>query len=63
MDYPLLALSDVAGKTRTMEAEFLNAAGNHVTEAFKRYLRPLLGAGMLQVQRLRAPKVARVLKP
>jgi ATP-dependent phosphofructokinase / diphosphate-dependent phosphofructokinase len=63
VDYPLLPLSAVAGKTRTMDDEFLNAAGNDITEAFKRYLRPLLGSGMPQAQRLRGASVARVLKP
>ena len=63
VDYRLLALEAVAGKTRTMEDAFLSAAGNDVTEAFRNYLRPLLGADMPVAARLRGERVARVLKP
>jgi len=62
VDYELLPLSAVAGKTRTMEDEFLTAAGTDVTDAFRLYLRPLLGSGMPDAYRLRAAPVARVLK-
>ena len=57
VDYPLIALETVAGKTRVMEDHFINAAGNDVTPAFHDYLRPLLGADMLEVARLRGAKV------
>ncbi len=59
VDYPLIALETVAGKTRVMEDEFIAAAGNDVTSAFHDYLRPLLGSDMPEVRRLRAAKVAR----
>ena len=62
VDYELLALEAVAGKTRTMEDEFIQANGTDVTEAFKLYLRPLLGTGMPDSFRLRAGPVAKVLK-
>lgn len=61
-DYRLLPLADVAGKTRTMEDEFIAAAGNDVTDAFRAYLRPLLGSGMPQAHRLRGHPVERVLR-
>jgi ATP-dependent phosphofructokinase / diphosphate-dependent phosphofructokinase len=63
VDYALLPLAAVAGKTRTMDEAFINAEGNDVTEAFRRYLSPLLGTAMPQAQRLRGARVARVLKP
>ena len=63
VDYALLPLTDVAGKTRTMEDEFISASGTDVTDAFRLYLRPLLGSGMPDAFRLRAAKVAKVLKP
>ena len=63
VDYRLLALEAVAGKTRTMDDAFLSAAGNDVTEAFRNYLRPLLGADMPVAARLSGERVARVLKP
>jgi len=60
-DYKLLPLEAVAGKTRTMEDEFLSSSGTDVTDAFRLYLRPLLGAGMPDAFRLRPNPVAKVL--
>jgi 6-phosphofructokinase 1 len=57
VDYPLIPLEAVAGKTRVMEDHLINAAGNDVTAAFHDYLRPLLGADVIDVARLRAAKV------
>ncbi|HAT30583.1 MAG TPA: 6-phosphofructokinase, partial [Janthinobacterium sp.] len=62
VDYELLALEAVAGKTRVMDDAFISASGTDVTEAFRLYLRPLLGSGMPDAFRLRAPAVAKVLK-
>jgi 6-phosphofructokinase 1 len=62
VEYALLPLQDVAGKTRVMEEAFINAAGNDVTPAFIDYLRPLLGAGMPETARLRSPAVAKILR-
>jgi ATP-dependent phosphofructokinase / diphosphate-dependent phosphofructokinase len=62
-DYTLLPLEAVAGKTRTMEDEFLTAAGTDVTDAFRLYLRPLLGSGMPDAFRLRPNAVPKVLHP
>jgi 6-phosphofructokinase 1 len=59
VDYPLIALEAVAGKTRVMEDAFINAAGNGVTPAFHDYLRPLLGADLPSVARLRERAAAR----
>jgi len=61
VDYELLALEDVAGKTRVMEDEFIAASGTDVTDAFRLYLRPLLGSGMPDAFRLRSHAVAKVL--
>ncbi len=57
VDYPLIPLETVAGKTRVMEDELIAPAGNDVTAKFFDYLRPLLGKGVPEVARLRAPKV------
>jgi 6-phosphofructokinase len=51
----------VAGKTRVMEDEFIAASGTDVTDAFRMYLRPLLGSGMPDAFRLRHNPVAKVL--
>ena len=61
-DYELLPLEAVAGKTRTMEDEFLSASGTDVTDAFRLYLRPLLGSGMPDAFRLRPNAVAKILR-
>jgi ATP-dependent phosphofructokinase / diphosphate-dependent phosphofructokinase len=61
-DYQLLPLEAVAGKTRTMDDEFITASGTDVTDAFRLYLRPLLGSGMPDAFRLRPNPVAKVLK-
>ena len=62
VDYALLPLDAVAGKTRTMEDEFISANGTDVTDAFRLYLRPLLGSGMPDAFRLRHNPVAKILK-
>ncbi len=62
VDYCLQPLEAVAAKTRTMEPELINAAGNDITEAFVRYLRPLLGSGLPDAHRLRAPAVPKLLR-
>jgi 6-phosphofructokinase 1 len=62
-EFALQPLEDVAGKTRTMEDEFITASGTDVTDAFRLYLRPLLGSGMPDAHRLRPNPVAKVLRP
>ena len=62
VDYRLEKLSDVARKTRLMPDEYINAAGNGITDAFRDYLRPLLGSGFQLSHRLRAPRVDKLLK-
>ena len=61
VDYQLLPLQAVAGKTRVMEDEFINATGTGVTDAFRLYLRPLLGSGMPDAYRLRHNTVKKIL--
>jgi len=62
VDYRITPLEEVAGKTRVMPDEFISARGNHVTDAFKYYVRPLLGSGLQTTHRLRAPRVQKKLK-
>ncbi|UTY57681.1 6-phosphofructokinase [Massilia sp. erpn] len=62
VDYDLLPLEAVAGKTRTMEDEFIAASGTGITDAFRLYLRPLLGSGMPDAFRLRPAPVPKILK-
>ncbi|MBS0003029.1 MAG: 6-phosphofructokinase [Thioalkalivibrio sp.] len=62
-DYRLLPLKTVAGKTKVMPDEFIADSGTDVTDAFRLYLRPLLGSGMPDAYRLRQNLVPRVLNP
>ncbi|BAL94087.1 6-phosphofructokinase [Rubrivivax gelatinosus] len=62
VDYELLPLAAVAGKTRTMDDEFITAEGTDVTDAFRMYLRPLLGSRMPDAYRLRPAPVPKVLR-
>jgi 6-phosphofructokinase len=59
VDYPLIPLETVAGKTRVMEDALISASANDVTPAFHDYLRPLLGSDLPGVARLRAAKVGK----
>ena len=63
VDYELQELSAVAGRTRTMEDDFITPSGTDVTDLFRLYLRPLLGSGMPDAFRLRPNAVPRILKP
>ncbi|MCF8178004.1 MAG: 6-phosphofructokinase [Sulfuritalea sp.] len=63
VDYQLVPLDTVAGKTRVMEDEFIAENGTDVTDAFRLYLRPLLGSGMPDAYRLRLNKVEKILNP
>jgi 6-phosphofructokinase 1 len=62
-DYELVPLSEVAGKTRVMDDAFIAPNGTDVTDAFRLYLRPLLGSGMPDAYRLRPAPVAKVFNP
>jgi len=62
VDYELMPLEAVAGKARTMEDEFIDDKGTGVTDAFRMYLRPLLGSGMPDAYRLRPAPVPKILK-
>ena len=61
VDYQLVPLESVAGKTRVMEDEFIAASGTDVTDAYLLYLRPLLGSGMPDAYRLRLNRVDKIL--
>ena len=61
VDYELVPIEKVAGKTRHMPDNFINAEANGVTEDFLNYCRPLLGSDFPQAHRLRAPMVPKIL--
>jgi 6-phosphofructokinase 1 len=61
VEYQLTELANIAAKTKHMPDEFINASGNDVTDAFYTYARPLLGSGMPRTNRLRAPRVTKLL--
>jgi ATP-dependent phosphofructokinase / diphosphate-dependent phosphofructokinase len=61
VDYELVPIANVAGKTRHMPDNFINETGNGVTEDFLNYCRPLLGSDFPEPHRLRAPMVPKIL--
>ncbi len=61
VDYKMTDLKNVAGKTKLMPEDFINSQGNNVTDAFKYYLQPLLGADMPAAHMLRAPRADKIL--
>ncbi|MGM0608700.1 MAG: 6-phosphofructokinase [Candidatus Muiribacteriota bacterium] len=61
VDYELVPLEEVAGKTKTMPKEFYDIKTKNVTEKFYIYGRPLVGSGFPQPHRIRAPKVSKIL--
>lgn len=61
VDYDLIPLEDVAGKTRVMPDEFIAPSGNDITDEYRFFLRPLLGSGIHDVYRLRSPRVEKIL--
>jgi 6-phosphofructokinase len=63
VDYELAPLDAVAGRTRVMDEAFIAASGTDVTDAFRFYLRPLLGSGMPDAFRLRPNAIAKLLRP
>lgn len=62
IEYKLVSLDDVAAKTKLMPDNFINSAGNHVTEEFRNYIRPLLGSDMPEFSLLNSPKVDKIVK-
>ncbi|MZQ75472.1 MAG: diphosphate--fructose-6-phosphate 1-phosphotransferase [Peptoclostridium sp.] len=62
IDYKLQRLEDVANRTKVMSDNFISGTGNHVTEEFKNYIRPLVGSGLRDGQRLIAPPVEKLLR-
>jgi 6-phosphofructokinase 1 len=44
-----------------MPDEFIAESGNDITDAFRLYLRPLLGSGMPDAYRLRLNRVPKIL--
>ena len=62
VDYKLTALTEVAGKTRTMPDAFISANDTDVTNAFRLYLHPLLGSEMPEAYRLRLTPVRKIPK-
>ncbi|MDA0306440.1 MAG: 6-phosphofructokinase [Proteobacteria bacterium] len=60
-EYQLSKLEDVAGKTKVMADDMIDANGHDVTQAFVDYLKPLLGANMPEAFRLEAERVEKIL--
>lgn len=62
VDYALVKLTEVAGKTKVMDDAFIASSDSDITPDFLAYLRPLLGSGLLQPARVRGGAIAKVLR-
>jgi 6-phosphofructokinase 1 len=62
VDYALVKLDQVAGKTKVMPDAFIAPSGSDITPAFRKYLRPLLGSDLPHPARLRGGNIAKMLK-
>ncbi|SMB96598.1 6-phosphofructokinase [Desulfonispora thiosulfatigenes DSM 11270] len=62
VDYKLRPLQEIARKTKYMPDEFINSEGNNVTNAFREYVRPLLGSTLPAIHHLQAPRVPKILR-
>jgi 6-phosphofructokinase 1 len=62
VDYRLTDIKQIAALTKHMDDGFINKEGNHITEAFRAYCRPLLGSGLPVAGRLRSPMVEKLVK-
>jgi 6-phosphofructokinase len=62
VDYTLVRLDKVAGKTKEMPNAFIAPSGSDVTAAFREYLLPLLGSDLPRPARLRGGNIPKMLK-
>lgn len=62
VDYTLVKLAKVGGKTKVMQDAFIAPSGSDVAPVFLEYLRPLLGSDLPQPARLRGGAIAKVPK-
>jgi 6-phosphofructokinase len=62
VDYALVPLAGVAGKTRLMPEAFIAPSDSDVTLTFREYLQPLLGSDLPPTARLRGRAIAKVLR-
>ena len=62
VEYFLTPLDTVARHSASMDDKYINAEGNNVTEAFKNYVRPLIGSPLPTMARIAAPSVEKILK-
>jgi 6-phosphofructokinase 1 len=60
VEYFLARLQDVARDAISMPSKYINASGNYVTEAFRSYVRPLVGT-LPVMDRISAPMVKKIL--
>jgi ATP-dependent phosphofructokinase / diphosphate-dependent phosphofructokinase len=62
VDYALIKLDKVAGKTKVMANSFIADSNSDITPAFLAYLKPLLGNDMPRPARLRGGRIPKVLR-
>ena len=63
VEFSLVKLAKVAGKTKVMSDDFIAPSGSDVTSAYRDYLRPLLGRDLPRPARLCGGAIAKILHP
>ena len=63
VEFSLVNLAKVAGKTKVMSDDFIAPSGSDVTSVYHDYLRPLLGRDLPRPARLRGDAIAKLLHP
>ncbi len=62
VDYQLMPVELIGGKTKHMSDEFINDEGNYVTKAWDKYVRPLVGTEVRQPARIKGEVVEKIIK-
>lgn len=59
INYELVPVESVARLSKVMPREFMNEEGNYVSEAFIKYVKPLIGNNIPEIAVLRSPAVTK----
>ncbi len=62
VDYKLMPLEMIGGKTKHMSDEFINKDGNYTTDEWTKYVKPLVGNREFLPARIRAEKVKKIIQ-
>ncbi len=61
VNYELMPVEKIGGKTKVMDDKFINNEGNNVTDEWDKYVRPLIGSNLQTPARVRNTKVEKII--